>query len=71
MSSTNLPQAVFNSSIRLLLVEALLEGGAEVNEQTKLGGTALHYAVQMDRTDLMSILLRKGADMNRKVARLS
>lgn len=50
-----------------MLVESLLKFGAEVNASSP-GGTALHYAVHLGRTDLVSILIQGGADLNAKVA---
>lgn len=59
---TPLHKAVFNPSIRIMLVEKLLENGAEVNASSP-GGTALHYAVHLGRTDLVSLLIQGGADL--------
>ena len=59
---TPLHKAVLNKNIRLLLVSALLEHGAEVNRYAVPGGTALHYAVQKNRADLVAVLLQYGAD---------
>lgn len=45
------------------LVQQLLEGGANVNFQEKEGGwTPLHNAVQMNREDIVELLLRYDAD---------
>ena len=45
-----------------MLVTELLEHGAKVNQMADIGGTPLHYAVQMNRADLVAILLKYGAD---------
>jgi ankyrin repeat protein len=48
-------QAIFNNSIRLLLVERMLDAGADVNIYTNSHGEGvLHYAVRLQREDLMS-----------------
>lgn len=60
-------KAVFNPSIRIMLVEKLLENGAEVNASSP-GGTALHYAVHLGRTDLVSLLIQGGADLKSTVS---
>lgn len=62
---TPLHKAVINPRIRMILVELLLKAGAKVNECVK-GGTPLHYAVQLGRTDLVTILMANGADLTIK-----
>ena len=64
---TPLHKAVINPRIRMILVELLLKAGARVNESVK-GGTPLHYAVQLSRTDLVTILMANGADLSIKDA---
>ncbi|EDR23202.1 serine/threonine protein kinase TNNI3K, putative [Entamoeba dispar SAW760] len=64
LHETPLHRAIQNPSIRMLLVELLLRNGALVNFQTEGGQTALHWAVYMQRVDLLSILLLYGADIN-------
>ena len=53
------------------MVDALLKEGARVNESAPKGGTPLHYAVQLGRTDLVSILLQNGANLDAKVCFLN
>jgi len=65
---TPLHKAVINPRIRMILVELLINAGAKVNESVK-GGTPLHYAVQLSRTDLVTILMANGADLNVKDSR--
>jgi ankyrin repeat protein len=60
---TPLHKAIFNNTIRLLLVEILLEQGADVNVLTKDGETPLHYAVRLGRKDLVQVLMTKKADI--------
>ncbi|KAL7719532.1 Protein kinase [Entamoeba marina] len=63
---TPLHKAVFNNCIRLILVELLLQSGAEVDAKTDNGSTVMHYAVYMGRADLLSILLENGASLETK-----
>jgi len=65
---TPLHKAVINPRIRMILVELLIKAGAKVNESVK-GGTPLHYAVQLSRTDLVTILVANGADLTIKDTR--
>jgi ankyrin repeat protein len=60
---TPLHKAIFNSSVRLMMVDLLLKNGADVNLLNNLGESALHYAVRLGRDDLVSVLLRAGADV--------
>lgn len=60
---TPLHKAIFNNSVRLLMVDLLLKNGADVNLLTSIGEGALHYAVHLGRDDLVSVLLRAGADV--------
>jgi ankyrin repeat protein len=49
---------------RLDVVEALLQGGADVNARMKNGGTALHMAVGRSSRELVELLIERGADVN-------
>ncbi|PRP81431.1 ankyrin repeat-containing protein [Planoprotostelium fungivorum] len=61
---TPLHKAMFNNSIRLLLVELLLDCGAAINFVNQSGETALHYAARFGRKDLVHALVMRGADMS-------
>ena len=50
--------ALFN---RTEVVRCLLDKGANVNKQDRLGGTALHWASHDNYTDVMRMLLQHGA----------
>jgi hypothetical protein len=50
--------------VRLLIVRALLDKGADVNAKNKNGNTPLRFAAMADDTDIVKALLDKGADMN-------
>lgn len=43
-------------------VNKLKQKGADVNIPTTYGETALHYAVRLERKDLLKVLLQGGAD---------
>lgn len=60
---TLLHKACLNNSIRLILVNILLERGADVNKLNNNGEGPLHFAVRMNREDLVMILLKAGADI--------
>jgi len=60
---TLLHKAVLNTSIRIILVNALLAHHADVNKVNKNGDSPLHFAVRMSRDDLVVILLKAGADI--------
>lgn len=47
--------------INFEILQALLEQGSDVNEVDRIGDTALHYAVQANSLDAVSILLSYGA----------
>eukprot|EP01116_Phalansterium_solitarium_P012849 TRINITY_DN2951_c0_g3_i1.p1 TRINITY_DN2951_c0_g3~~TRINITY_DN2951_c0_g3_i1.p1 ORF type:complete len:765 (-),score=279.05 TRINITY_DN2951_c0_g3_i1:553-2847(-) len=67
---TPLHKAVLNTSIRGLLVQALIKCGADCNiSSKKLGMTALHYAVHLNREDLVMLLLRGGARLDLRAGR--
>jgi ankyrin repeat protein len=64
-AETPLHKAIFNNSVRILMVNLLLKAGADVNKATvPAGETPLHYAIYLDREDLVSILLQANADLN-------
>ena len=48
-------------------VQQLLREGANVNEQTKSGKTALHYAAQSKNVLVVQALIQAGADVNAKM----
>lgn len=58
-----LHKAIFNSSVRLMMVDLLLKNGADVNLLNSSGESCLHYAVRLGRDDLVSVLLKAGADV--------
>lgn len=60
---TLLHKACLNNSIRIILVNALLEHHADVNKVNNNGDSPLHFAVRMNRDDLVVILLKAGADI--------
>jgi ankyrin repeat protein len=64
LGETPLHKAIFNNSVRLLMVNLLIKAGSNVNKGNDYGETALHYAVRLGREDLVSILLKAGADVN-------
>jgi hypothetical protein len=51
-------KAIFNPSIRALLMEALIKQGAKLDVSTRTGETLLHYAVHLNRADLVRIILQ-------------
>jgi ankyrin repeat protein len=62
---TALHKAMFNGNCRVIILESLLEHGADTRIPTKRGNeTALHYAARLGRTDLLRILLKAGAVRN-------
>jgi ankyrin repeat protein len=64
---TPMHKAMFNASVRTILLSLLIEAGADVNKQTEeFKETALHYAVRLEREDLISMLLEAGADLSLK-----
>jgi ankyrin repeat protein len=51
-----LHKAIFNPAVRVLMVKLLIKHGADVNIATSVrGDTALHYAVQLGRLDLLKV----------------
>ncbi|KAK5575400.1 hypothetical protein RB653_010660 [Dictyostelium firmibasis] len=61
---TPLHKAIFNNSVRLMMVGLLLKNGANVNLVTQFQESPLHYAVRLGREDLVSVLLKAGADVD-------
>lgn len=55
---TPLFKAIFNPSIRMLLMEALLEHNADVNVVSSTNEGVLHYAVRLGRADLVDMILQ-------------
>lgn len=47
-------------------VEKLIDAGANVNDQSYTGITALQTAAGMGKTDVVRLLIRRGADVNQK-----
>ncbi len=58
-----LHKAVFNNSVRILMVDLLIKNGADVNKTNAQGEIPLHYAIRLSREDLVTILLRAGSDI--------
>jgi len=63
---TPLHKSIMNSSVRLLMVNLLLEAGGEVNVLNYRGESPLHFAVYLGREDLVSVLVKAGADITIK-----
>ncbi|KAF2076187.1 hypothetical protein CYY_002487 [Polysphondylium violaceum] len=59
---TPLHKAIFNHSVRLLMVYVLLKNNADVNIVNVAGESPLHYAVRLGRLDVLKILITAGAD---------
>jgi serine/threonine protein kinase len=63
-NETAIFKAIFNNAIKLLLVEKLLEAGADVNIYSHSHGEGvLHYACRLQRADLTMAFLKAGADV--------
>jgi ankyrin repeat protein len=60
---TPLHQAVFNLTMSQLMVTHLIKNGANINLANNKGETPLYYAVRMGATQLVSFLIRNGADI--------
>jgi serine/threonine protein kinase/ankyrin repeat protein len=64
---TPLHRAVFNNSVRTILLDVLVKYGAHVNCQNKAkGDTPLHYATRMVRRDIVEKLIAAGAEITLK-----
>lgn len=63
---TPLHKAIFNKTVRILIVKLLIQYNADVNIGNSANETALHYAVRLQRKDLVKILLNAGADIKIK-----
>jgi ankyrin repeat protein len=50
--------------VPLIVVETLLESGSIINTQDREGWTALMYAAEGNRTEVIKMLVAKGADLN-------
>lgn len=60
-------KAIFNNSIRTLLMEALILHDADVNTITKTAGEGvLHYAVRLGRSDLVNLILQAKPNLDLK-----
>eukprot|EP01133_Synstelium_polycarpum_P005691 gene5691-6575_t len=59
---TPLHKAIFNNSVRLLMVYVLLKNNANINLVNSAGESALHYAVHLGRVDVLKTLITAGAD---------
>jgi len=68
LTTQELPsQFSLNEAVRLndiVLVEALIDGGADVNSIDKLGETPLHVAVVRGYRGIAVLLIEKGAEVN-------
>jgi ankyrin repeat protein len=49
------------------LGEMLLERGADINHPNRFGKTILFYAIEMHDKELLGLLLRRGADVARRL----
>eukprot|EP01114_Cavostelium_apophysatum_P012739 TRINITY_DN291_c1_g1_i1.p1 TRINITY_DN291_c1_g1~~TRINITY_DN291_c1_g1_i1.p1 ORF type:complete len:760 (+),score=216.65 TRINITY_DN291_c1_g1_i1:90-2369(+) len=63
LGETPLHKAIFNNSVKILMVNMLIKAKADVNKTNSQGETALHYVVRFGREDLVTILLKGGADV--------
>lgn len=59
---TPLHRATLNPRISVVVVGLLLRCGVDVNARTARGSTPLHYAVQVQNTSLIHVLMEAGAD---------
>lgn len=62
--------AVLNTSLdnRLASISLLLENGADVNLQTKVGETALYLAANLGSQEVVQLLLDAGAEVNTRTS---
>jgi len=56
-AETAIFKAIWNESIRTLLMETLIEHGARVDLVNTFGESILHYAVRFGRSDLVNLIL--------------
>jgi ankyrin repeat protein len=49
----------------IAMAELLTERGADIEEQSHLGTTALHFAAMMGQREMVAFLLERGADIDR------
>ena len=54
--------AVSRGSVEI--TELVIEAGADLNAQDKVGNTALHEAALQDRVQAAQVLIQAGADVN-------
>lgn len=71
IGETPLHKAIFNLSVKVLMVNLLVQANADVNKVTFAGETPLHYAIHYGREDLVSILLKAGANVNARSKEVS
>eukprot|EP01116_Phalansterium_solitarium_P006676 TRINITY_DN1901_c0_g1_i1.p1 TRINITY_DN1901_c0_g1~~TRINITY_DN1901_c0_g1_i1.p1 ORF type:complete len:680 (+),score=273.03 TRINITY_DN1901_c0_g1_i1:364-2403(+) len=62
VGETPLHKALLNPTVRLLMVRLLLERHADGNIANFNGETPLHYAIHLNRRDIVVALLSSGAD---------
>lgn len=62
LGETLVHKACLNNSIRIILVNYLISHGVDISVANHDGNTPLHFAVRMNREDLVTILLSAGAD---------
>ncbi|BFU20391.1 protein kinase, putative [Entamoeba histolytica HM-1:IMSS-B] len=60
---TPLIKTVKNQKLRGLIVQFLIDNGANINVANKAKNTALHFVVVLNRVDLINILVKGGADI--------
>lgn len=65
-AETPIFKAIWNESIRSLLIETLIEHGASVDTVNSFGEGILHYAVRFGRADLVNLILSSGSRLNIK-----
>ncbi|MFA5192745.1 MAG: ankyrin repeat domain-containing protein [Verrucomicrobiia bacterium] len=57
--------AAFGHSEATKVIKLLLQAGADINAQDKLGGTPLMWAIQPKKTDVLELLIQSHADLNK------
>lgn len=65
-AETPIFKAIWNESIRSLLMETLIEHGASVDTVNSFGEGILHYAVRFGRSDLVNLILSSGSKLDIK-----